>query len=341
MLPTGINIYAHILDSMDNGVVVLDFEGRILIFNPAAERVLGLPAQTAEGRYYRDIFFDTDSNDGFNDVLIEIIVSRSQLTRIETEYTRSTGKKVPIAITGTLLLDEAATAYGVLLVITDLTETRQQRFIREAFGRYVAQPVADLVERHPDSIVLEPEEREASILFADIRGFTRLSEHLSPGDLLALLSQYLGVMAAATIQYGGTVDKFMGDAIMGLFNAPTPLLNHAEMAVRTGLEIQQRVKALNRVTGHAIQVDVGICTGRVVVGNLGSEQRLEYTAIGDTVNIASRLEGLNKHHDSQLIISQSTYAEVASLVYAKELGPVKVTGKTRTVRIYAVYGARS
>lgn len=330
------NFYEHILSSMEDGVIAVDFEGRIRTFNPAAARILNLPVSAVLGQSYRDIFFATEGNDAFNDALIDIIVTRSRLTRTETVFVRDDGEPVPLSMTGTLLQDDEGQAYGVLLVVADLTETHRRQSLRAAFGRYVAPSVLELIENHPESILLEPEEREITVLFADIRGFTALSEKLEPSALLGVLQEYLAIMVAATTEFGGTVDKFMGDAVMSLFNAPLPQTHHAEMAVRTGLAIQQRVAELNARCQRAIRVDVGICTGRVVVGNVGSEQRLDYTAIGDTVNIASRLEGLNKHYDTGIIVSQSVYEQVESFVKARELGHVRVRGKTRAVSIHAI-----
>jgi class 3 adenylate cyclase len=178
------------------------------------------------------------------------------------------------------------------------------------------------------------------VLFSDIRGFTSLSEKLTPEEVVEMLRDYLTTMTEIVFKYGGTVDKYIGDAIMALYGAPFDQPNHAEQAVRTALEFQEQVKILSERwearCGSRLRNGVGINTGEAVVGTIGSQQRLEYTAIGDTVNLASRLEGLTKDFLSPIVVSQSTYEEVRHLFYSRYLGEVKVKGKETAVKIYAV-----
>ncbi|HEV8458934.1 MAG TPA: adenylate/guanylate cyclase domain-containing protein, partial [Methylomirabilota bacterium] len=176
--------------------------------------------------------------------------------------------------------------------------------------------------------------------FSDIRGFTSMSEKMTPEDVVTFLREYLTVMTEAVFTHGGTVDKYIGDAIMALYNVPFEAADHAAQAVRTALAFQERLKPLaERFTaryGGTLACGVGIHTGDAVVGTIGSEQRLEYTAIGDTINLGSRLEGLTKDFNVPVIISEATYLEVRELFGTRDLGEVTVKGKAIPVKIYAV-----
>jgi class 3 adenylate cyclase len=181
-----------------------------------------------------------------------------------------------------------------------------------------------------------------TVLFSDIRGFTSMSEKMQPEEVVTFLREYLTVMTEAVFKHGGTVDKYVGDAIMALYNVPLEAPDHALRAVRTALEFQERVRPLGerfaaRHGGH-LACGVGIHTGDAVVGTIGSEQRLEYTAIGDTINLGSRLEGITKEFGVPIIISEATYAEVRDHVGVRDLGEVTVKGKAIPVKIYAVLG---
>jgi class 3 adenylate cyclase len=181
-----------------------------------------------------------------------------------------------------------------------------------------------------------------TVLFSDIRGFTSMSEKMQPEEVVTFLREYLTVMTEAVFKHGGTVDKYIGDAIMALYNVPFEAPDHALRAVRTALEFQERLHPLAErfaaKHGGTLACGVGIHTGDAVVGTIGSEQRLEYTAIGDTINLGSRLEGLTKEFSVPIIISEATYAEVREHFGVRDLGEVTVKGKVIPVKIYAVLG---
>ncbi len=334
----------HILESMDNGVIALDFEGKIITFNAAASRILGIPAEEALERYYPEVFFEYDGNDEFNDVLINVIDTRQTHFYCETMFVRKDGRTVPLAINSSLLKDERGQEYGVVSVFSDLTEIKKREFLQDTLTRYVTKQVVELILEHPENIILDGEEREATVFFSDIRGFTTLAERMPPKDLVAMLREYFTLMVDAVFQYQGTVDKFIGDSIMAIFGAPTPQPDHAERAVRTALEMKRMLHGFNqnRIESgkEAIRIGVGINTGHVVVGNIGSVQRLEYTAIGDAVNLASRLEGINKQYGTEMIISESTFRQLPDNILVRELDNVRVKGKHDPSKIYEVIGIR-
>jgi adenylate cyclase len=217
-------------------------------------------------------------------------------------------------------------------------EQREKRRLSRFFSPAV---VAEII-RHKDDTKLAADRRRMTVLFSDIRGFTSMSEKMQPEDVVTFLREYLTVMTEAVFKHGGTVDKYIGDAIMALYNVPFEAPDHARRAVRTALEFQARLTPLAErfalKYGGTLACGVGIHTGDAVVGTIGSEQRLEYTAIGDTINLGSRLEGLTKEFSVPIIMSEATATEVAGQFGTRDLGEVTVKGKAIPVKIYAVLG---
>jgi adenylate cyclase len=200
--------------------------------------------------------------------------------------------------------------------------------------------VVTAIVRQKEDVNLGSTRRRITVLFSDIRGFTTMSEKMSPEEVGAFLREYFTIMTAVVFRYGGTVDKYIGDAIMALYNVPFDQPDHAEQAVRTALTFQEQLQPLaarfQAKYGADLRCGVGIHTGEAVVGTFGSEQRLEYTAIGDTVNLASRLEGITKDFNVSIVISESTFQEVQGKFPMRYLGEVKVKGKDIPVKIHAV-----
>ena len=230
-----------------------------------------------------------------------------------------------------------ALGYTGAAVRNFIHEQREKRRLSRFFSPSV---VREIVRSHHAGEALESGRRRLTVLFSDIRGFTTLSERLAPEDVVEFLREYLTVMTDAVFKHGGTVDKYIGDAIMALYNVPFEAPDHAAQAVRTALEFQRRLEGLaarfGPRLGAPLRCGVGIHTGDAVVGTLGSEQRLEYTAIGDTVNLGSRLESITKDFDVPIVISEATWMEVKDLFRTRYLGEVTVKGKEVPVKIYTV-----
>ncbi len=221
-----------------------------------------------------------------------------------------------------------------------LTEERERRWIKRAFQQYVPPEVVEVVAQNPAALAFGGERRELTILFSDIRGYTTFAEQHAPEEVVAILHEYLTTMVDVVFRHRGTLDKFIGDAIMAVWGAPLPDPDHALHACRAALEMAETLEQLNTrwaAEGRPVlHAGYGISTGEVVVGNLGSAQRFSYTAIGDHVNLAARLEGLNKEYDTTrpILISESTYARVQGRATARRLGSVRVKGKLQPVEIY-------
>ena len=217
---------------------------------------------------------------------------------------------------------------------------RQAEFVSETFGRYVSEEVRDQVLS--GDITMDGEVRQVTVLFSDIRGFTAISEQLPPEELLRILNRYLDTMVEAIVANGGTIDKFIGDAVMANFGAPISRPDDPVRAVRAAWAMLERLALFNGEQLERgqplLEIGIGLHTGPVVAGNLGSSRKMEYTVIGDTVNTASRIESLNKHFETKLLISAETHGLVKDHVEARPLAPINVKGKTAPVHVYEVTG---
>lgn len=223
-----------------------------------------------------------------------------------------------------------------------LAEEEERKRIRKAFESYVAPTIVQEMLKHPEQLRLGGERREITLLFSDIRGFTTMSENLDPEALVSLLHDFLNPMSNIIINQGGTIDKYMGDAIMALFGAPLTQTDHPHLACRAALEMAVSLATLNQewaAKGRpALKIGVGINTGPVAVGNMGSDRLFDYTAIGDNVNLASRLEGLNKYYGTHILISHTTAAAAGGAFILRDVDQVRVKGKAQTARIYELLG---
>jgi adenylate cyclase len=233
---------------------------------------------------------------------------------------------------------ELVLMFPVALVFRYLTEERKKRSIRDAFRHYLTPSVMEQVLADPGLLKLGGEKRELTVLFSDIRGFTSVSEQLPPERLVNLLNGYLQPMTDIVFHNGGTLDKYIGDAIMAFFGAPLEQTDHALRACRTACEMRAKLEELRagwRAEGlPELDFGLGLNTGPMVVGNMGSHARFDYTVMGDAVNLGSRLEGLNKAYQTQLLLSEFTYRKVAGEVTVRELDWVRVQGRAQPVTIY-------
>jgi adenylate cyclase len=223
-------------------------------------------------------------------------------------------------------------------IYRSLVIDQKGRYMKKAFSNYVSADLVAQIMKNPDILKLGGEKREISILFSDIRGFTSLSEKLSPENLVQVLNEYLNPMTRIVLEEKGTLDKYIGDAVMALFNAPLDVAGHAAHACRSALKMMLQLAELNRsfiARGiETIDIGIGINTGDAVVGNMGSAVRFDYTAIGDNVNLASRLEGLNKMYGTHIIVSEHTKQLAGGDFQFRELDLVAVKGKQKPIPIY-------
>ncbi len=226
-----------------------------------------------------------------------------------------------------------------------ISEMGQKAMIRDMFGQYLSPKVVEDLVEDPRKIQLGGEEREMTAFFSDIQGFSSISEHLTPSELVQLLNDYLTDMCNIIIGYEGTVDKFEGDSIMAFWGAPAIQADHAKRACFASIDMNDRLVELR---ARAVQegvppltVRMGVNTGSMVVGNMGSIQRMNYTIMGDAVNLASRLEGANKAYGSGMMISESTFRSCETDIDVRELDRIRVVGKNEPVTVYQLLGRKN
>ena len=240
----------------------------------------------------------------------------------------------PVMVVATVYALTAAYRFGLV--------TQERRLIKRAFQHYVAPAIVDQMLNDPSKLKLGGEEYEVTVLFSDLEGFTTLSEHLSPSQLTAHLGGYFKEMLDVLLAERGTLDKLIGDAIMVYFGAPIRDARHAEQACRAALGMQARMGQLNARWAAqglpTLRTRIGINTGRAVAGNMGTDTIFNYTILGDCVNLASRLEGVNKEYDTLILVGEETWASVRSAFEGRELDWIRVKGKTRPVAIYELAG---
>jgi adenylate cyclase len=254
-----------------------------------------------------------------------------------TQYVFVT-QRVSLAVflpTSTLLVN-----FGAVVTFRYFFEEREKKMLRGTFQHYVSPAVIKQLLERPESLQLGGEEKELTAMFTDIRGFTSLSERLAPSALVELLNEYLSEMTEIVFRHRGTLDKYIGDAIMVFWGAPFPQPDHASRACAAALEMLQVLRKLR--TGWEkqgrppIDIRIGVNTGPMLVGNMGSTRRFSFTIMGDNVNLASRLEGLNESFGTRLIISESTYQHVRESVVTRELDLIRVKGRRKPVKIYEI-----
>ncbi|MCX6122209.1 MAG: adenylate/guanylate cyclase domain-containing protein [Ignavibacteriales bacterium] len=235
-------------------------------------------------------------------------------------------------------------AYFGTAVYQYLTERQQKAVIKNMFGHYINPAVVNELVSNPEKAKLGGDRRELTVFFSDIAGFTTISEqyHAKPEGLVALLNEFLDEMTRIVLKFEGTLDKYEGDAIMAFWGAPLPQKDHALRTCLAALEMQKRLESLRpkwiKEGKPPLSVRMGINTGIVIVGNMGGKDRFDYTVIGDSVNLASRLEGANKQYKSNIMVSDFTYTHVKNKVIVRELDLIQVKGKTEPVKVYELLG---
>jgi adenylate cyclase len=236
--------------------------------------------------------------------------------------------------------------YVLGLVSHYIKTAHERKFIKSAFGRYIAPELVEELIKDPKKLEYGGSQKEITVVFSDIRSFTPYTESHSPKEVVATLSEYLTAMVDVIIKNKGTLDKFVGDEIMALFGVPIPMEDHAYWAAKASFEMRLRLNELQekwKSEGKDIfEIGIGMNSGFATVGNLGSEQIFDYTAIGDTVNAAARLEAINKNYDTKnkIILSEATYKMAEDKLIVKYLDDVLVKGKSKTIRIYELLGLK-
>jgi class 3 adenylate cyclase len=233
---------------------------------------------------------------------------------------------------------------SVAFSVVSLIQLHRDSILKERLGRFLAPELVQELSRRPEMMARQTERRVATVLFTDIRGFTALSERLTPEEVVAFLNLFLEEMTAAIMGHQGMVDKYIGDAVMGVFGVPIATREHATLAVQAGIDMQARLVALNRSLGQQqlpeLRLGVGIHTGELVIGAIGAAHRLDYTVIGDTVNVAARIETLTRQYEVPILLSETTQAMLAPGVQTREVGTTVVRNRAQPITLWTPVGGK-
>lgn len=317
----------NVFESITSGVITIDQADRVRLYNRAAERILGLPADSVLQQAYRNLLAALDMP---VEPLVEAVKQngRTQQTELDIVVSKRAGL-TSLNMTFSPLHDLNQHTLGVAMVINDISETKRLESVR----RYLPPALVDQV-RNLDA-AQRPQRRQLSVLFADVRGFSTYSEYLDPEKLIQVINGYFTEAVRAITRYEGLTDKFMGDAVMALYNTPlNPQEDHVARAVRTALMIQENMRQYHESLpeDRRLHFGIGVHTGEAVVGNVGSNLRKDYSAIGDAVNLAKRLQEIAL--PGQVIVSQPVYDVVREWVTAETLNPIRVKGRQTLEQVY-------
>ncbi len=333
------NYSENVLRSLSDGVITLDTTGNIVKLNEAASRLLRVQA--------RDIL-GAAAHKGFgaaNAWLVESVrkVIDEQVVETVMDATLRTrdGTDISVNLSATPLADTEGRSLGCTIIFDDITEDKR---VRATMARYMTAEVAEQVLAEGES-ALGGRSQLATVLFSDIKGFTGIAERLGPQETVSVLNEYFGEMVEVVFEHGGILDKYIGDAIMAVFGTPFPSPNDADNAVRVAIQMRDVLARLNQrwseVGQPPFEIRIGINSGDVVAGNIGSARRMDYTVIGDGVNTAARLESANKQLGTGILISGSTRELLNDDYRLRELDLIRVKGRVEPVPIYEVRGLKS
>lgn len=341
-----------IIRSMTSVLIAIDREGHVTSWNPAAEQMTGVSASEAQGQLMSDCL--PPSLNSWLQGLAAQAEANDQTMMIGHRWHGSLSGRQRVVLTGRVAILRGAgmarQREGFLFLLNDETqvveldearqeEADQRRQIQELFGRYLAPGVIERLLAKPGEVALGGARQEVTILFADLRGFTSLAESRPAEEIVSFLNQFLTLATAEIFNELGTLDKFMGDGVMAFFNAPAPCPDHPIAAVQAALRMRERASQLARKIKIDIGFGVGINTGFATVGNIGAPQMMNYTVIGDAVNIAARLEG--EAGAGEILISEATRRRLGARFDTEPLGYRRLRGRSQSVPIFRVIGERN
>lgn len=322
------NVFASII----NGVITTNVDGHVTLCNRAAQDILGVSEESTIGAHFAEAFPALESN--LRPLVEEVKTHGEPVVDVESEITLPGREPIYLRNSLSPLKDANEETQGIAIVLEDLTEQRKLESRYQWFQRYVSPAVIERLPADPQRLKLGGQRQEITSMFADIRGFTDFSLQHDPETLVDVLNQYLEIGAKAVLAEDGTLDKFMGDAVVAFFNAPLPQPDHILRAIRTALKIREGVDYLHQQLPPAYQLSygIGITVGDAVVGHIGTAQRVDYTAIGPSVNLARRLQ--EAAAPGQILLTRLAYKRIQGHIEARLLPPLQVEGINEPIETY-------
>lgn len=328
------NLMEDVFASIASGVMTADVGDVITLCNQAAESILAIPKETLLGTSLRDLLAPLSPD--LADKIDQVEEHDERFIGLEVQPTIDGRGAVDLSLSISPLKTAEQSTRGVAIVLDDLTEKRRLEAQRRLFERMVSPAVIEQLD--PDSLQLGGTRAEITTFFADIRGFTSFSGTTDPETLVNVLNRFLAAAAESILNEEGTIDKFLGDAVMAWFNAPIPQPDHALRAVRAALNLKDAVVALHKELSDEFRLSfgVGINSGEALLGLVGTHRRMEYTAIGDSVNIAKRLQ--ENASGGQILISRHAAESILDLIEVVEVDPILAEGKDQPIEVFDIQG---
>ena len=320
----------NVMQSIVTGVFTTNLMGEINHINRAAASIINLEREQVIGNHYEYVF---ESNELINQLITQCELDSVTLSESQV-LIECNGKSTTVNISVSPLLNDLNESIGSVVAMEDLSNIDK---LKSTFKKYVSKQIVDQLLENDDMLNLGGQEQEATILFSDIRGFTSMSETMAPNEVVDTLNEYFNLMIEIIFKYNGTLDKIIGDALMVIYGAPNSTEEDTENAVLTAIEMQEKLIEFNqdRIINlqQPIKIGIGINSGKVISGNIGSKQQMNFTVIGDSVNLASRLCSVAA--SDEIIVSEAVWKKVKHLksFKSKKLNPVKVKGKVKPIEI--------
>ena len=330
------NYYERILESVGTGILTFDLLGNLTTVNRAATGLFGFRPPNDVSKGFRTLF-EGFANSRWASLTEEVLRTRTASKAFDVRFLRGDGINLSLNVNAMPMQDAEGGYLGTVLVAEDITH--EQRLMN-TLCRYMAREVAEAVLQDKGRGELGGKKTEVAILMTDIRNFTTMSEQMDPWDIVALLNDYFPRIINVVFSHQGMVDKFIGDSILAVFGVPSPREDDSLRAVRAALEMRRQLEAINRERRQkklrTIEMGIGITSGIVISGNIGSERRMDFTVIGDPVNLAARLEGLTKELERKILVSEQVQQVICKEIPCEALGEFSVKGKREKVPVFAV-----
>jgi len=326
--------------TLNHGIISIDKAGYITDINESAKLLLDLDSQEKlEGTSIFDLIqIQNGDLNKWLDAALSATKKEERQQYHPGQILLSANKKqhsINLLLNSITDINDPNKIYGALIVLEDISAEER---LKSTMYRYMTKEVAEQLLARGDDFKMGGDRKGVSVLFSDIRGYTTLTESMEPEEVVQMLNEYFELMVEAVFIHKGTLDKYIGDAIMAVFGAFVPLEDHALMATKTALEMRRRLATFNENRHQnnwpEIQIGIGVNSGEVIVGSIGSSQRMELTSIGDGVNLGSRLESVSKQYGCDIIISEYTFIKCASEIYCRELDYIRVKKETQPIAIY-------